>query len=169
MTHSASSSTQTAHGDTRQTGFTLIELMIVVVVVAILAAIALPSFMDSIRKSRRSDAFAALSAVQQAQERWRGNNASYASALANTAASGSPPNGLGLPETTSSGYYSLALSDVSATGYTATATGVSGKSQAADGTCVRLRVQMAGGNIIYGSAAAEGDFDVSSSNRCWAR
>jgi type IV pilus assembly protein PilE len=162
-------STPTAHRRTRQAGFTLVELMIAVVVVAVLASIALPSFMDSIRKSRRSDAFAALSAVQQAQERWRGNNASYASALANTAAAGSPPNGLGLPETTSSGYYSVALSGVTATGYQATATAVTGKSQAADGNCFRLRVEMAGGNIVYGSAAAAGDFDVSSNNRCWAR
>ena len=58
-----------------QPGFTIVELTIALVVVGVLASIALPSFMDAIRKSRRSDAFAALSAVQQAQERWRGNNA----------------------------------------------------------------------------------------------
>lgn len=143
--------------------------MIAVVIVALLASIALPSFMDSIRKSRRSEAFAALSAVQQAQERWRGNHGSYASAMVNTADAGSPANGLGLLETTASGYYGVALSGVSATGYTATATAVTGKSQAADGNCVRLSVRMNGGNIFYGSAAAAGDFDEGSDNRCWAR
>ncbi|MDZ7589493.1 MAG: type IV pilin protein [Rubrivivax sp.] len=152
-----------------QRAFTLIELMVAVVVVALLASVALPSFMDSIRKSRRSEAFAALSAVQQAQERWRGNNASYTTALANTAASGSPPNGLGLPATTSSGYYTVALSDATATGYKVTATAVAGKSQADDGICVRLRIEMAGGNIVYGSATAAGAFDTSANNRCWAR
>jgi prepilin-type N-terminal cleavage/methylation domain-containing protein len=39
-----------------QNGFTLIEVMIVVVIVAILAAIAIPSYQDSIRKTRRADA-----------------------------------------------------------------------------------------------------------------
>ena len=72
-------------------GFTLIEAMIVVAVVAILAAVALPSFMDSIRKGRRSDAFAAISQVQQAQERWRANHASYADQL-----STAPPDGSNL-------------------------------------------------------------------------
>lgn len=150
-------------------GFTLIELMIAVVVVAILAAIALPAFMDSIRKSRRSDALAALSTLQQAQERWRGNHPSYATDLANTAAAGDPPNGLGLSAATSAGYYGIELTGVDATGYTATATATSGKSQAEDGSCVRLSVRMAGGNIVYGSAEATGSFDESSNNRCWAR
>ena len=68
-------------------GFTLVEVMIAVVIVGLLAAVAIPAFTDSVRKSRRAEAFSALSAVQLAQERWRGNNASYASELANTPAS----------------------------------------------------------------------------------
>ena len=142
-------------------GFTLVELMIAVVIVALLASIALPSFMDSIRKSRRSEAFAALSAVQQAQERWRGNQGSYASALSD----------LGQTSPTKPGaYYDVAFEGTAtATGYRVTATAVPGKSQAADGNCFRLRVRMDGGNIFYGSAAAAGDFDEGSNNRCWAR
>jgi len=148
-------------------GFTLVELLIAVVVVAILAAVALPAYQDSVRKSRRTEAFAALTTVQQAQERWRSNRASYAAEL--TAGPTDDPPGLGLPATTSNGYYTLSIDAASATGYTVTATGADGTSQAADGNCRRLRVRVAGGNIFYGSAPADGSFDESAGNRCWAR
>jgi len=51
-------------------GFTLIELMIAVTVVAILTAIALPSYQNSIRKSRRPDAKTALLDLASRQERY---------------------------------------------------------------------------------------------------
>jgi type IV pilus assembly protein PilE len=156
----------------RAHGFTLIELMIAVVIVAIIAAIAIPAFTDAVRKSRRSDAFAALSTVQQAQERWRSNNASYAP-LANTATSGNPPNGLGLGSTSPSAYYGISLASVGATGYTAIAAAASGKSQASDAGCEVMAVRMAGGNLVYGSAATTGGLDFTADNpdaqRCWAR
>ena len=50
-------------------GFTLIELMIVIAVVAILAALALPSYQESVRKSRRADAKASLLDTAQILER----------------------------------------------------------------------------------------------------
>jgi type IV pilus assembly protein PilE len=142
--------------------------MIVVAIIGILAAIALPSFMDSVRKGRRSEAVAAITQVQQAQERWRSNRNAYAASLTNGPAD--EPPGLGLASTrTPKDYYELALSNVGASGYTLTATAVSGTSQSGDGNCQRLRVRVDRGNIFYGSAAAEGDFDESAGNRCWAR
>lgn len=156
----------------RSAGFTLIELMIAVVVIAILAAIAIPAFTDAVRKSRRSDAFAALSTLQQAQERWRSNNQEYAE-LANTATPPAPANGLGLSTTSPAAYYSISQSDVTATGYTAIAVAASDKSQAGDTGCQVMAVELTGGNLIYGSAATVSGLDMSASNpdaaRCWAR
>jgi len=156
-------------------GFSLIELMIAVAVVGILAAVALPIFNDSIRKSRRAEAFASLSGIQQAQERWRSNNNKYADDTKLTTAA---PGGLGLAATTAGGYYALTIDAplaaapspaTDSTDHMVTATATAGTSQAADGTCVRLRIRSTGGNVFYGSAAASGSFDESTGNRCWAR
>ena len=166
----ASSATTHRYGDHRRDhprnhrrSFTLIEVLVTVVIVAILAAIALPSFQSSIRKGRRSDAFTSLAALQQAQERWRGNNASYSSDLS--------PAALGISGTTASGYYTITATGVSATEYSALATAVAGKSQADDGSCTQIGVRMSGGNVVFGSGAGSIDFNASSpdSGKCWAR
>ncbi len=61
----------------QQSGFTLIELVVVIAIVGIIAAIALPAFTEQIRKSRRSEAIATLGDLQVRQERWRSSNATY--------------------------------------------------------------------------------------------
>jgi type IV pilus assembly protein PilE len=155
----------------RNRGFTLIEMMITVVIVAILAAVALPSFLDSVRKSRRADAFSAITTVQQAQERWRGNTALYATDAELTLGASAVPPGLGIARTTSSGYYTLALSETSSTGHAVVAEAVAGKSQDQDGACRVLGARVRGGNVTYGAGAAGIDFNAANPdpNRCWAR
>ena len=83
----------------RQTGFTLIELMVTIVIVAILAAIAIPMFGEQLAKSRRSEAMGVLSDLQLRQERYRSNHSTYAtmdqltgSAAATTAFNGTQSN-----------------------------------------------------------------------------
>jgi type IV pilus assembly protein PilE len=147
-------------------GFTLIELMIVAIVVAILAAVAYPSYRDAIRKSRRSEAFSALSSIQQAQERHRSQQPAFTTSI-----TGAPPAGLGIASTTTqNGYYELAVTTPTpATHYEATATGVTGTSQAQDGPCAVLAVRMNGGNLSYGAGATPGAINWADPTRCWAR
>lgn len=113
--------------------------MIVLVLIGILAAVALPAYLEQVRKGRRSDAVSALSAIQQAQERWRANSPSYADQLATLQVDANSPKG----------YYALSLSNVDSSGYTATATAVSGKAQAGDTACATMTVQLSSGRLNY--------------------
>lgn len=90
-------------------GFTLLELLIAVVVIVIISAIAVPGYNSSLRKARRADAQAELLRLQQAEERWRANNFSYAELATLGGAS-------------SVEAFTFAITDVSAVGYTLTAT-----------------------------------------------
>ncbi len=150
-------------------GFSLLELMIALVVVGVLASIAYPSYQNSVRKSRRAEAVTALSALQQAQERWRGNNAAYTTTLANTAAANTAANGLGISTPTPRGFYAIAVTNANATSYTATATAVAGTSQAADASCAVMSVRADGGMLSFGSGPNATNLDWNDANRCWAR
>ncbi|QWL60002.1 prepilin-type N-terminal cleavage/methylation domain-containing protein [Aeromonas jandaei] len=52
----------------KQSGFTLIELMIVVAIVAILAAIALPAYQSYTKKAKGTELISAMSAAKTAAE-----------------------------------------------------------------------------------------------------
>lgn len=161
----------------RTVGFTLIELLIVVAVVALLAAIAWPAFMDSVFRSRRADAMAALSAIQQAQERWRANNPTYQTTLADlTGASASVSHDQ---------HYDLSFQNSgldSKVAYAARATVRSSSPQSRDSRCHWLQVNVNSGTITYTSGiasttppAGEGggqssDGDVNAApDPCWVR
>ena len=126
----------------RGRGFTLIALMIILVIIGVVIAIALPSYQSSVRKGRRSDAFAAAVSVQRLQERFRSSNTSYATTLA----------AINQPATTSGGYYGLTLSDVSGTGYVLTLAAVTGTSQADDTVCTSMTLTVTNGSPAYAPA-----------------
>jgi type IV pilus assembly protein PilE len=90
----------------RMQGVTLIELMIVVVVLSIIAAIAIPSYRNYMLRSHRSEAMAGLLQIRTAQEKFFLQRNRYATAAELSTA---PPNGLGIPATTSGGYYTLSM------------------------------------------------------------
>ena len=166
--------TPTALRARRLRGFTFIELMIALVILGVLVALAYPSYLGSIRKGRRAEAFAALSNVLQAQERHRSTRSAFTTLIIE-ATTATPP-GLGLPAVrTPSGYYDIGitLEGLGTTTYVATASAVTGTSQAADGDCSVLAIRVAGGNVRYGAGATIAAIDWSGTNtdpqRCWAR
>jgi type IV pilus assembly protein PilE len=65
----------------KQTGFTLIEVMIVVAIVGILSAIAYPSYAEYIRRGHRADARAGLLQAAQWLERASTATGNYPTAL----------------------------------------------------------------------------------------
>ena len=136
----------------RHAGFTLIELMIALVVVGILATIAYPAYLDSVRKSKRADAKAALLDLKLAQEKMRANCPFYANVLVDAGAAG-PTCGatanltdLGYANANSSqGHYTIAITANSASGTAFTATATAQGDQANDTDCNVFTLTVAAG------------------------
>ena len=65
-----------------QSGFTLVELMVVVVIVAVLGSIAIPGYTDYVARARRETAQQQLLEIASRQEQFFMDNKTYASSLA---------------------------------------------------------------------------------------
>ena len=61
----------------RDSGFTLIELMVTIVIATMLVVIALPSYTSQMRKSKRTDAKTALLDLAGREERYLATNSAY--------------------------------------------------------------------------------------------
>jgi len=62
-------------------GFTLLELMVVVAIIAILFSIAMPRYQIYSLRANRTDAFAIMNEILQAQERFAADTGSYTTDL----------------------------------------------------------------------------------------
>ncbi len=62
----------------KESGFTLLEIIIVIIIVGVLASLALPKFFKTVEYSRATEALASLNAVRQSMERCYLQRASYA-------------------------------------------------------------------------------------------
>lgn len=143
----------------RQQGFTLIELMVVVAVATILTIVAVPSYINTVRKSHRTEAKSILLDIAGREERFLATNGSYSS---NPQDLGFSFTSWGTGQTVGSGYYQISLSNVNAATasstttaatpatylFTATAFGA----QAKDTQCATFTVTQAGVQSSYNSA-----------------
>ncbi|MCX7058543.1 MAG: type IV pilin protein [Proteobacteria bacterium] len=108
----------------RQSGMTLIELLVTLAIVAILSSLAISSYRSYTLRANRIEAETVLMKVQVAEEKFFLQNNTYTTTLATA-----PPAGLGIAATTPSGYYTLAIaagttgSITTSYAVTATATG----------------------------------------------
>jgi len=128
----------------RRKGFTLVELMITVAIVAILAIVAAPAFNKQIQKSRRTEARTTLLDLAARAERLYSTTNSY---WGTTTANKLLPPDLGYsggwPITTTSGYYTIALSN-NTTGTAFTFTATAAGAQTGDTQCATLSVDNTG-------------------------
>lgn len=84
---------------TKQNGFTLIELMIVIVIVGILVSVVYPSFREQALRSARSDAKTALATAISRQEQFFADNKTYTGSL----------SALDMVAETDNGYYQISI------------------------------------------------------------
>lgn len=148
-------------------GFTLIELMVVVVIATILLGVAVPSYMQQIRKSRRTDAKSALLDLAGREERFLSTNGSRYSALA------ADMGYAALPAVVGGGYYRLQAPVVCNTApcggglpapsFTITAVPVAGSSQAQDATCQSFTIDSTGRQSALDGGGAN------QTTTCWAQ
>ncbi len=126
-------------------GITLMELVIVVAIVAILGAIAIPSYNDYVTETRRADGQVALLDLANRMDRFFTENNTYV---------GATLAGLGMPTTSSEGFYNLAITNATGTAYTIQAT-PTGAQASQDTNCASLTYNQLGqkGNTGPGTAA----------------
>ncbi|MGM9480386.1 type IV pilin protein [Roseateles sp. NT4] len=147
-------------------GFSLIELMVTLVVAGILATLAYPAYTAQMQRGRRADAIAALTAVMQAQERFRSNASAYADNVA----------ALGVNIARIAPAYEITLAGVGPAasfevGYVATARPLAGGKQARDITCKTLVVTLLGASSSYTATGDPGHSgtDRETTSECWPR
>jgi type IV pilus assembly protein PilE len=108
-----------------QRGFSLIELMIVVAIIAIISAFAYPSYDRYVIKTKRSVAQNALLQVADRQQQFFMDNKRFAADITNLGFPANPyvidDNGTSTVASDADAVYSLSLSNVTATTWTATA------------------------------------------------
>ena len=144
----------------KQSGFTLIELMIVVAIIGILSAIAFPSYQSYVLRSGRADGMAKLMEVMQAQERFFSVEQTYTANLGAGAGGLAYGVAANAPVPSNEGRYNIAAAACAGT---------------VIGNCVALTATRAGaqvgdlqcGNLSLDSRGTKGESGTLTWQDCW--
>ena len=138
------------HRPSRQTGYTLMELLITVSIITIITSIALPSYQNHVMRSHRTDAMGGLLRVANAQEKFYLQNNTYTSDLGDLNITG-----------TANDYYTLSISGADINGFTATADAKSSGPQGDDSDCQSFTVD------ATGALGATNSSNADTTTECW--
>ncbi len=130
----------------KQMGVTLVELMVAVAILAIIAAFAYPSYERYVTNSKRTAATSALLQIADRQQQFFMDNKTYADSLTDLGFAANPwviaDDGTASTVDDSQSVYSIALSNVAATTFTATAAPLN--TQLRDSKCGSLTLDQVG-------------------------
>ena len=112
--------------NSKQKGFTLMELMVVIVIVAILAAVAVPLYVNYVKDAQRTEAKGAIGAVITAEQTYFQLNGSYTTDT--FVKNPNPPvnQALNCDLTDALTNWTIVVTAANATGFTVLATGKQG-------------------------------------------
>lgn len=136
--------------NSKQAGYSLMELMVTVAIVTVVTSIALPSYRNHVTRSHRGDAMTALLRVASAQEKFYLQNNTYTTSLADLNIAG-----------TQYDYYTLTIPTGDVNTFRVVATTRSGGPQDGDDTCTQFSIDSAGTRAAQDSGG--GDNTVN----CW--
>jgi type IV pilus assembly protein PilE len=145
----------------KQTGFTLLEIMVVVVLIAVLAAIGLPSYNDYILRSRLGEAYANLSDMSTKLEQYFQDQRTYNGVPPPCTAGGTVAN---LPAAQNARFFTITCSNLGASTYTVTATG-----SVANTTGFTFTVDQSGLKQTTTVPGSSGYTTSTGAGACWVR
>ena len=134
----------------RAAGFTLVEVSVVTAIVGLLAVTGWPALSDHLTRARRSDAVAALTKVQIAQEAFHANHGLYSGQLSSLVGA----SAITSPE----GLYAIVLRSDGPARYEALATARADGPMAGDAACAVMKLRVQDGQPEFGPTP-----------RCWNR
>lgn len=126
----------------RNTGFSLVELLIALAIAGILAMVAYPSYQDSVMRTRRADGIAGALAVQVAQEKFRASCPFYAQSLgsSNTCGANAGASTVQAASASPEGYYTISIATGTASGNSYTISAAPTGIQADDTDCSPMTI-----------------------------
>ena len=142
----------------QQTGFSLIEVMIVVAIVAILSAIAIPSYRDYVTRGRLVEATGGLADARNKMEQFFQDNRTYPTGCVIQPAAPAATE----IQVQALQSFALACGTLSATTYTVTATGIGPMA----GFTYTIDQQNTKTSAFSGSGASK-NWTAASPNTCW--